>query len=281
MKKFFSIVLATLILAACASKQPNSQQDGTLQDDGDAMLDPESPAVKKDATSRPQVQKSESTASSVLDEAIRSQNDEAIYRAATGALSQNAKDLKAQNALGIYHLRKGHLLAAQYFFSRASAQSPNSSELHNNLGLVSLALKEKKDAINYFRKSFELNNSNPVAAANLGALYVEEKDYVKALQALDIAAKKGPRDYRVLNNLGIALAANGKFSLAKDQYQEALRVNSSGREAMYNLAVLQVEHLKNYQEGLDLINKVRFLGPPDSARSKINILESKAKAGLK
>lgn len=269
---------------ACASKSPqvnNEEADVYSNNSAGMISEPELPVAKKEALPKPQVQKTESKANSVLDEAIRSQNDEAIYRAATGALSQNSKDLKAQNALGVYHLRKGHLLAAQYFFSRALAQSPNSSELHNNIGLVSLALNEKKEAILHFKKAFELNNNNATAAANLGALYVEEKEYNKALQALDIAVKKGPRDYRVFNNLGIALAANGKFSLAKDQYQEALRLNSSGREAMFNLIVLHVEHLKNYQEGIDLINKIKFLGPPDTARLKINALENKAKAGLK
>jgi Flp pilus assembly protein TadD len=110
-------------------------------------------------------------------------------------------------------------------------------------------------------------------------LYIEEKDYTKAFVALEMAVKKLPRDYNLLNNFGVALTGVRKFNEAKDQYKAALSLNSTGREAMMNLAILQIDQLKNYQDGLDIINKLRFLGPPESARIRLNILENKAKAG--
>ena len=216
-----------------------------------------------------------------LAEAIRSNNEEAIYRSAIQILSKNPSDIKALNALGLYHYRKSHWAAAQLMFGRALKVAPNLSDLHNNMALVMLAQKEKRDAIKEFRRAIELNPNDANAAANIGSIYVEEQDYTKALVALEIAYRKNARDQRVLNNYAIAMTATGKYPEAKGVYKQALKLNENNKDVMLNYAGLFIEQLNQNQEGLDLLSKVKFLGPSPEARNKINVLENKAKAGLK
>lgn len=218
---------------------------------------------------------------SLMDEAMKHQDYEGLQRAAINALSQNPSDARALAALGVVNYQRKKYLAALYFFNKSLAQSPNASDVHNNIGLVQLALKERKEAIKAFKKAFEANPNDGAAAANLGSIYASEGDYVKALNPLDHAVKAGIKDGRVYNNYGIALTAAGKYEEAKSIYEEAIRMNSGFRDAIYNYAILLIDHLNQNQAGLDALNKLRFLGLGEGMRDRINSLETKAKAGLK
>ncbi|KYG61348.1 adventurous gliding motility protein T, partial [Bdellovibrio bacteriovorus] len=216
-----------------------------------------------------------------LNEAIKSQSDEKIYQAATQILTQSPNDAKALNALAMYHYKRGRYDLCRYLLSKAISSSPKMAELHSNLGIVQLAQGERRDAIKSFRKALDINNDEAVAAANLGAIYVQEKDYGKAQVVLETAYKRGVRDPRVLNNYAIALSAHRKYDKAADLYAQILKDNGNNKEALYNYATLLVENMGKYQEGLDVINRLKFVGGPSDTRNKIIALENKAKAGLK
>ena len=159
--------------------------------------------------------------------------------------------------------------------------NPNSSEVHNNLALTLLAQNQNREALQEFRKALALNNDEGAAAANLGSIYVEQKSFTKALVANEMAYKRNNKDPKVLNNYAISLTAVGKYKEAKDVYQRALSLNGDNKEIVVNYAILLIDHLNENKEGLDLINKARFLGISPEARNRINTLENKAKSGVK
>lgn len=281
--------LSLILLLGCSSGPATSnKKEAAPADYSDLTASPANEPMSDDPESKsiPAVSEKAKVSTPAADaqeltDAIKSNNEEAIYRSANHILSKNAGDLKALNALGLYHYRKNHWSAAQMMFGRALKISPNSSELHNNLGLVLLAQKEKREAIKEFRKALELNPNDSNAASNIGSIYVEEKDYTKALVASEIAYRKNSKDQRVLNNYAISLTAAGKFPEAKDIYLQAIKLNENNKDVMFNYAFLLIEKLNQSQEGLDLLNKVKFLGTTPEVRNKINVLEIKAKAGLK
>ena len=285
----FLILCAFVFLAGCGSSSKKSEESPvntapTTDQAGNDQLD-ESPETKSAPEVIPEkaTEGKKDTANSYasLSDAYRAQNEEGIARAATQILSQNPRDVKALNAMGLSHYRKSHFLAARYFFTRALQYAPKSSELYNNMGLVSLALNEEHEAIRSFKKALELNIGDGVASANLGAVYIQEHDYTKAQAALDAAVKKGMRETRTLTNYGISLAAVGKFDLAKYAYEDALKLNSNNKEALLNYAILLIDNMKQYSQGLDQLNRLKFLGPAQEARNRMNALEIKAKAGIK
>lgn len=282
MKKII-VLFALLGLAACSSDPVKETKT-----DAPVKTLTEAPVVEKEEPKpvvaeepvRPQVPTTPSQYAA-LNEAIKSQSDDKIYQAATQILTQSPNDAKALNALAMYHYKRGRYDLCRYLLSKAISSSPKMAELYSNMGVVQLAQSEKRDAIKSFRKALEINNDEAVAAANLGAIYVQEKDYGKAQVVLETAYKKGVRDPRVLNNYAIALTAHRKYEKAEDLYKTVLKDSANNKDTLYNYATLLVDNMGKYQEGLEVINRLKFVGGPADTRNRIIALENKAKAGLK
>lgn len=215
-----------------------------------------------------------------LNDAIKQQNDDQIQKISSEVLTQNPKDGKALNSLAMVYYKKGRFEAAGYLLNKAIAANPNMSELYGNLGVVQLAQNDRREGIKSFRKALELNSGDYIAGANLGAIYIQEKDFNRAVLALEAPYKKGTKDLKILNNYAIALAATGKGQDAADIYAKILKDNPSQREALLNYSILLIDDLKKYKDGLDLLNRLKFVGPPSEARETIKDLENRAKAGL-
>lgn len=216
-----------------------------------------------------------------LTEAVRNQNDEGISQATTEILTQNPKDLRALNALAMVYYKRGRFEAAEYLLNKALAVDNDRSELYSNLGLIKMAQGEKREAIQAFRKGLSVNSQDAVIGANLGSIYVNEKDYSKAELALEIPFRKGTKDVKTLSNYAVALTGTGKHDKAEDIYEKLMKDNPGNRDIMLNYSILLIEHKQKYREGLDLINRLKFVGAPSESRNLIKDLESKAKAGLK
>ena len=219
--------------------------------------------------------------SSALNEAVKSQNDERIYHASTQILATSPNDVKALNALAMYHFKKGRPELARYLLNKGISANSRVSALYSNLGIVQLSQGENREAVKSFRKALDIDSGDAIAAANVGSIYIAEKDYNKAAVALETAYRKGVRDPKLLNNYGIALTSQGKYDKAREVYDQALKENSNNKEALFNLAVLLVDHMEKYSDAMEVINRLKFVGGPSDSRSRINALENKAKAGLK
>jgi Flp pilus assembly protein TadD len=224
-----------------------------------------------------------------LNEAIASQNDESIYTASTKILMVSQGDVKALNALAMFHFKKGRPDLSRYLLLKAISLSPKSAELHSNLGIVQLSKLEKRDAVMSFRKALEIEPEEPIAATNLGSIYVFEKDFAKAQTVLEMAYKKGVHDPRFLNNYAITMSAMGKFEKAEELYKAAIKEpqisGTSGagvnKEVLFNYAILLIDRMSKYQDGLEVLSRLKFVGGPAESRNKIIGLENRAKAGLK
>lgn len=282
MRNILIISALALFAFGCSStpKEENSVVDlapGTPSPPTETTLPPR---VEEARPATPTSREQLNTSKNVLREAIKSGQQENIFRSASVVLSQSPNDVMALNAMGFYYYQRSGFAAAEYFFKKALQTEPNNSMLHNNLGIVQLAIKEDRDAIRSFRKSIELDSRNTTAAANIGSIYIQKHDYDKAVVALEMAYPRFRKDVRVVSNYAVALAATGKDRRAQDVYKEAMALSPNNKDIMFNYSILLIDKLKNFSEGLELINKIRFLGPTADMRNKINDLETKAKSGL-
>jgi Flp pilus assembly protein TadD, contains TPR repeats len=258
-----------------------SNYDSNYSDPQIDMDEPGAPASSRNSEAPRPIAPPSANQSSALNEAVKTQNDERIYHASTQILATSPNDIKALNALAMYHFRKGRPELARYLLNKGIAANSRVPALYSNLGIVQLSQDENREAIKSFRKALDVDSSDAIAAANVGSLYIAEKDYNKAAVALETAYRKGVRDPKLLNNYGIALTAQGKYDKAREVYDQALKENSSNKEALFNLAVLLVDHMEKYSDAMEVINRLKFVGGPADSRSQINALENKAKAGLK
>lgn len=274
--------LAMVFMLGCASAEKSNNSDSEVTDAAANKVSPSqsdlNASIKKNGVNGGI---GGATASERLTEAVRLQNDEGISQATTEILTQNPKDLRALNALAMVYYKRGRYEAAEYLLNKAMAVDNDRAELYSNMGLIRMAQGEKREAIKAFRKGLEINNQDAVIGANLGSIYVKDKDYSKAELALEIPVRKGTKDLKTLNNYAIALTGTGKHDKASGIYEKLMKDNPGQRDIMLNYSILLIEHKQKYREGIDILNRLKFVGAPPEARNLIKDLESKAKAGLK
>lgn len=261
------IAIVGLISTGCSSSSKKEADTASTPSEAKDAATPELVVVKR-------------TAQELLSDAIKSQKEDAIYKAATDVLASSPSDVKALNAMGLLHLRRGQPFAAQYFFNKALEKN-QSAELYNNRGLALLAALDQKEAIRSFRKALEINPKEISAASNLAAIYAQSRDFNKVANLLEPLSAKIKKDFKTLNNLAIAYANTKRESLAEGLYTEALAASPQSKEILYNQAVLYVERMHQMEKGQEKIAQLKSLSPSDGMKSKINELENKAKAGVK
>jgi Flp pilus assembly protein TadD len=224
-----------------------------------------------------------------LSEAIKMQKDDKIFIAATEILLSQPNDVRALSSLAMYHYKKGSLDLALHLLNKAVAIKPRIADLYTNIGIIQLTKKEDREAIRSFRKALSFDLNEAVAAANLGSIYVKEKDWAKANVVLEIAIKMGLKDPRIFNNYAISLTAMGKYEKAQAIYLELINAGQSNsqlspevnKQVLFNYSILLIDRMSKFQEGIEVLNRLKFVGGPAELRNKIIALENKAKAGLK
>ncbi|MBP9709389.1 MAG: tetratricopeptide repeat protein, partial [Oligoflexales bacterium] len=252
-KNIHQVMFLFLLLAACSSGSKKSENSGVAkanEEVGEKLVSDEA----DDSTEANKNISKDSPEMTSLMEAIRSNRDENIYKAATQVLLKSPNEIRAINALGLFHYRKGHFSAAEYMFNKALKVDSQQAELHNNLGLTLMAQQDLRSAIREFRKAIDLSPAKSSASANLAAIYVKQKDYTKGLVVSEIAIKRNSADPKILNNYGICLAAAGKFDSAEQIYQQAIKINGNQPDVLLNYTILLIDHMKKYSEGLENVN---------------------------
>lgn len=297
MKKIVYASILSGLLAACGSSPKQGGEEGyspvasspsggsfDMGDESGGASSKASSSFAQSANKAPPMTAAQAAtpiSQGALVDAIKSQNDEQIFRVASQLLTQSPNDVKAMNAMAMYYFKKGRIDASRYLLNKAITINPNMSEAYSNIGLIHMANDERREAIKAFRKALDLNSNDGIAAANAGAIYVTERDYNKAASVLYVAYNGGVRDAKTLNNYAVALTAVGKFDDARSIYQTAMKEQNNNRELLLNYAILLIDHMNKHKEGMDVLNRLKFVGPPSESRNRIIALENKAKAGLK
>lgn len=284
----YLILTLTLVLAACSSSTKTESYDDMTETqplsdvtESTTKLPEPQPLPTPVSTD---AQSGDSTTDKLhdqLDAAIQKQDDRAIALTSRELLIRSPKDIKALNAIALYYYRHSDVEAAKSFMNKAIASDPNVSMLHSNLGMILQTQKDTFEATRAYREALRIDPNNPIASANLGSIYASQKNYMKAQFALETAVMKGQRDWRTLSNYGTSLMAVGKYKEAEAPLKKASELQPQNAEILMNYAILLVDHLGKPSQGLELINKIRYIGPGPDLRKRISELENRAKSVLK
>lgn len=121
------------------------------------------------------------------------------------ALQRDPGDMRCNNGLGLWHLRRGEFLDAVACFEkaieRATSRNPNpyDGEPYYNLGLALRFLGRDDEAVDAFAKSTWNAAWQAPAYHALGELHCARGDYKKALEYLDKAVRKDQDNFRAFN----------------------------------------------------------------------------------
>jgi Flp pilus assembly protein TadD len=276
--------LATLILVAmgCSSSPPkNETNDNGATEASDAPApapvkvssSPES--TKRSASRENKAARPLNANSSRLSAAKQSGNEDDMKAAASAALTSNANDVVALNALAMHYLRKGHVALAKTLLQRAYVGHEKSASLRNNLGLIYLAEGDLQSAILTFKEALSLDSHLASAAANLGSIYAKYGDYDRALPLLEIAYRANISDLGVANDLAVCLGVKGDRKRAEEIYDKMLGQEPQNTNTLYNYAILLVDYENKAREGTAILNRLKLIGVPSEMAERVAQLDRK------
>lgn len=279
----YSCVAAlSIFLVSCSSKIPVSDNHKPIAVVNALESKQLSPAKPESSTFLTQVvspQKEEKYAK--LYKSISENRQFDIKSSSIEFLRANSSDYVALNSLAMYYYNIKQYEASILLLKKALTVKPNLSAIYNNLGLVELQKNNNRSALMMFRRALELDPQNVIAASNSGAIYIKNKDFLRALDSFNKLTDKSKMDIDSRNNYAIALMATGKHAEAAEIFSSILSKKSEHQYALQNYAILLIDKMGNYKQGLDLINRLKFVTSDEESQKLIKNLEIKAKAGLK
>lgn len=118
-----------------------------------------------------------------------------------------------------------------------SAQWVLNAAYHLITGQQALGLKEPETALRNFLKAVEFFPEIEGVQRTIGMIYIQQEEYEKAAQHLELALKE-EESFSVVNNLGTAYIGTENYELAEKHLKRALELRPDNPLSHKNLAVL-------------------------------------------
>ena len=112
---------------------------------------------------------------------------------------------------------------------------PNSSILMNLQGNAYADFGQTVDAIKFFKKSIELNESYADPHYNLGHVYQSDEEYDEAIACYKNAIGINPKYFAAYNNLANIYKAIGDIDAAISSFKKAISINPNFADVYYNM----------------------------------------------
>jgi tetratricopeptide (TPR) repeat protein len=111
------------------------------------------------------------------------------------ALQINPRRHQAVGGLGILHRKRGDDDAAMQAYRRALAIEPGYGQAYSSMTVIALRQNRDAEALEYARKGYDLDQADPVTAANLAVAYHYNGDTANrdrlTTRALQLGYRKG------------------------------------------------------------------------------------------
>ena len=151
-------------------------------------------------------------------------------------------NLIANFGLGCCLMEIKRLPEAKEVTTKALLVNPTSSILYNNLGRISWLEKDKKEALEYFKKALELE---PNLATNLFNCYkfnslVKPKQRTQYINFLFEALKLKPNDYEYLASLAGYYNYTKDYSKSQETYLNLLKIDPNNPAILNDYGVLLI-----------------------------------------
>jgi Flp pilus assembly protein TadD len=138
--------------------------------------------------------------------------------------------------LGILNDDLQNWKASQLAYETALVYSPDSAELHNNLGYTLLMQHLNNGAAAEFRACLRLQHDSAIARNNLGIALSENPDGDHKEAILNWQSTAGPAVAH--NNMAALFMERGDFAGARKELETALSYDRQNGPAIYNLALV-------------------------------------------
>ncbi len=211
----------------------------------------------------------------------KTKSEKDIVTAASKILAIDENDFLALNTLAIFYYEAKKYNMAKLILERALKAHPNRAELKNNLALVHFQLDNKKLGLQNLKEAAQNSDSEGEANLNLSSIYVEHRDYQKALGPLSNIypkirsklATKSRAATALANNYAVALLGTGDKDKAEKVFKEATVAGIRDTNLLFNYATFLVEQGKDKEEAYKMISRLKFLSDDRNLLRKVDKLE--------
>jgi protein O-mannosyl-transferase len=156
----------------------------------------------------------------------------------TRAMEVTPDNYFAQANLAYVLWRDGRSAEAIPLFRQSLRIRPDFAEVHNNLGVALADQGELGEARSHFREAVRVDPSYAVGRDNLAAIERRLRVLDSALAGVARDTLTIPRGVAARNELGAALAAQGRFADAAKQFREAIRIDPDQPDVHFNLGAM-------------------------------------------
>jgi eukaryotic-like serine/threonine-protein kinase len=150
-------------------------------------------------------------------------------------LERDPINATAYRELGNAYDALGDTAKAESTFLRAVKARPGDWSAYNSLGGFYARHQRHADAAAQFERVVALTPDNPRGYTNLGGMYLFQRQWDKALPALETATKLGPSGIR-WSNLATAYFRQQRYADAAQAFEHATEMEPKDQRLWYNLA---------------------------------------------
>ncbi len=126
---------------------------------------------------------------------------------------------------------------------------PNNSDTYSKFGNLYVEMKDYKKAIEEYKKAINFNPKNHLYYNNLGNALAEIKEYKNALTSYRKAIKIEKNFLETYINMGDVLRIIGEYSEAILAYNNALKINPKSTKAYVGMG-LAYSKIRNFKEAI-------------------------------
>jgi tetratricopeptide (TPR) repeat protein len=176
--------------------------------------------------------------------AYNSGSFETAVTQAKAALNKNEKFTPAMlvMAKAYYKLGKHEWVRTLWEMMQATgASEAEKAEMLQLLAFMERAKQNGPQAITLLKQATTARPENAIMWNNLGAQYLEAKNYREAAPALDNAVRLQPGFAKAHLNLGNAYRGLKEYERAQAEYQKALQLFPNYADALFNLGILYLD----------------------------------------
>ena len=183
---------------------------------------------------------------------------------------------------GVRLLEREKYPAAVRSLEKAVHEQPDHPSVQMHLGIAYWKVNQVDPAIDAFKRAAFLAPNDPQPLEWLGQVYTQLGRWVEAKEALTSAYKRAPKSPRVVSALALVLLHTDGAEAAKSYLLYALSIDPLYAPALYDLAVLNRDHLKSPDESKAYFRKYLDVAPKDShapdARAALKAMSAPAPA---
>src|SRR6185369_1542075 len=175
----------------------------------------------------------------LVDTYLRTGQPGKALQALKPVLGQFSQDPDMLAVAGDVYMQNGNIVEGARYFEQAAALDPKNNAKKTGIALVHIALGDTNQAVRELERSVGADSSARADIA-LIAVYVQQRDYTKALAAIDALQKKEPNSPVPHTLRGEVQIQTKDNAGARKSFESALAVNPAYFPAAERLARLDL-----------------------------------------